>query len=324
MTINPESNDVEKAQLRDPYGSNAFADDDILLRQALDSIGSSAYGIIAISIWVMNEGSVCLFQPTNGFWIDPIFRRENPSVALEMLLDDQRIDYTPPRPLVPGEGLEGLLYSECIGINRNENKLHVKRISVQRIIHQDFAPVDTAFNLNPSGGLVFRSLRPILEDEDQPYNRRLSLMVQAQIGKALGLPFHHQSVQGIVIFMARQSARDEDLLRPVHARHLLASTQFVSGLLMFLSHRRKVQFQIKGHLHDIYKRIHKKVMAIHNVKQFPSSLNNTVSHKAVSIRKDTTDIWMTTFYPGKSIENLLDKIKIWARKCFGGNGTPNF
>ena len=116
------NDDIEQAT-----NSKSRNDDQSMIRQALNSVGSSAYGIISISVWSLNEISSHLIQ--HGFWVDPIFRRESTSDALEMLIDERRMDYAPARPLIPGEGLQVFLFSECINTIRVRTS-HIKRSSI--------------------------------------------------------------------------------------------------------------------------------------------------------------------------------------------------
>ena len=319
-----KNDDIERADLQAPESQNAFMDDDRMLLQALDSVGASAYGIVAISIWILNEGSSHLVQPRNGFWVDPIFRRENKSDAMEMLLDERRMDYAPARPLIPGEGLEGLLFSECVNavrVCRSSvfQQHNIKRLSIERI----HASTPLSYNF-PTGGLVFRPLKPILEDEDQPYNRRISLMVEAKIGKALGLPFHHNSTKGIIVYMARQTAREEDLLSPVCVRYLLNATQFITGLLIFLSSRRESQIQIHERLNGIYSRIRRKMMAVRNMKNRPCPNTKSMDYSnKISTGKAHKHGWITHLFWFQSdwMGKVLERIVTYGQKCKGGNGT---
>jgi hypothetical protein len=305
------NDDIERADSKSPSfkSRSTFMDDESMLLQALDSVGASAYGIICISVWILNEGSSQLIQPRNGFWVDPIFRRENRSDALEMLLDERRIDYAPARHLVPGEGVEGLLFSESLNTIRVRTS-HIKRSSILRTDHE---ATDRSF--------AFRSLKPILDDEDQPYNRRLSLMIEAKIGKAIGFPFHHNSTKGIVVYMARETAREENLLSTVCIRYLLHSTQFISGLLVFLSTRRDSQKQIQEHLMGVYDRIRRKLLAVHHMKNYPLLYKSSIDHCEESpTNKIEKHAWVRNFFQQRDcVRRTLEQVHAWFQKCKGGN-----
>ena len=51
--------------------------------------------------------------------------------------------------------------------------------------------------------VVWRALKPIIDDPDQPYNLRLQLAEQSGIGLAAGVRFQFRGTQGLVVYMAR-------------------------------------------------------------------------------------------------------------------------
>jgi len=302
--------DIESADSK----SSLLMDDDNMLLHALDSVGTSAYGIVCISAWILNEGSSHLIQQC--FWVDPIFRRENKSDSLEMLLDERRMDYSPARPLIPGEGLEGVLFSECINTIRVRTS-HIKRSSILRMIQPDKEIASVSLPYSPRG-FQFRLLRHILEDDDQPYNRRLSLLVEAKIGKAIGLPFHHNLVRGIVVYMTRENAREEDLLSDDCIRYLLSSTQYISGLFIFLMNRRVAQMQIQERLNGSYTRIRRKLLAIDHMKKFPGVYKKMINNHEGS---PTTKERKRILFQYDCMRSIMDRIQAWFQKCKGGNGA---
>ena len=87
--------------------------DERLLHRTVADAGRWAHGTILVEVWVLSDDKTCLFRPELGWWIDPVYHDacgENCEIC--RLVTPQKKGYVPPKPLAPGEGLPGVLWSE--------------------------------------------------------------------------------------------------------------------------------------------------------------------------------------------------------------------
>ena len=191
-------------------------DQDVLHRGVRDA-GRWAYGTVMVEVWVWNERKTHLIRPLGGWWLDPIFhRQQHDQLASELHQNHSRQDtsssrsdddreirqqcyicrltdrslesFVPPKPLALGEGLPGVLWAEL------DRKLEARDVNNTN---------DTNGNGNGSGNntpshsrrgsliptkgsgrspyhpLVWRQVGAIANDPDQPWNPRLQLWAQS-------------------------------------------------------------------------------------------------------------------------------------------------
>eukprot|EP00568_Trieres_chinensis_P006699 CAMPEP_0183293424 /NCGR_PEP_ID=MMETSP0160_2-20130417/2115_1 /TAXON_ID=2839 ORGANISM="Odontella Sinensis, Strain Grunow 1884" /NCGR_SAMPLE_ID=MMETSP0160_2 /ASSEMBLY_ACC=CAM_ASM_000250 /LENGTH=195 /DNA_ID=CAMNT_0025454537 /DNA_START=223 /DNA_END=805 /DNA_ORIENTATION=+ len=88
-----------------------------MLARSFAEAGRWAFGIMAADIRTLSDDGTHLYQPSGGFWIDPVLRLSNPSDALEEVVrrksEESREDYHSPRRLAMGEGLGGALWTDA-------------------------------------------------------------------------------------------------------------------------------------------------------------------------------------------------------------------
>ena len=101
--------------------------DDDLLHRAVADAGRWAYGTVLVEVWI-HTGGTTLIRPTSGWWLDPMYplacRQTTTGTDVSRLVDETRPDYVPPTPLVPGEGLPGVLWAELEGASYGARLRH--------------------------------------------------------------------------------------------------------------------------------------------------------------------------------------------------------
>ena len=163
--------------------------DDILFKNLRDA-GFTAFGVVAVEVWVLSNDKTKLVRPVNGFWMDMNYigsGARNTASLLEL--------NKPPCSLPIGYGLAGALWSE---------KEH---------------EVD---------GCSWRDLRIFADDPDQPYCcPRLELLLKLRIGLGCGVHFDIRGNQGIVIYLARLFADLNIILTEANKSFLCAATDAI-------------------------------------------------------------------------------------------------
>ena len=118
-------------------------------------------------------------------------------LALARLEDRSRKDYTAPERQIPGSGLAGYFWSSCSNHDRNN---------------------------------TWRDVRAITSDPDQPPDRRSNLLENAGFGKACGIPFDIRGHRGVVLYLARVSADQNQLCEQTNEIHLRVSADLIGAV----------------------------------------------------------------------------------------------
>lgn len=190
---------------------NSDADDDMSLssdakvdphtkafRDAIESAGLNAFGIIAVDVWIHDEDDGSFHHAPGGYWRYPRYQPGDvrAQIALARVEDMTRKDFVPPTRQIPGAGLAGYFWSLCT--------------------HHDHH-------------CTWRDVRAITSDPDQPPYLRMKLLEQARFGKATGIPFDIRGHRGVVLFLARDSASDAQLLELSNDCHLRVSADVIGA-----------------------------------------------------------------------------------------------
>ena len=148
------------------------------------------------------------FLPENGFWLDPIRHTavcSDGSCALCRLTDPGHTAYITPDPTSPGVGLPGILWNEARTSNPNRGMAAQGKNMV-----------------------VWRNVRSLAQDPDQPSDQRLNTFVDAGLGWAAGIPFSNGNEAGIVIFIARDGI-DNQIKTRVNEAYLIAASDLIGS-----------------------------------------------------------------------------------------------
>ena len=227
-SVNLEKQDSAPRIYKDPSGPGPYQH---ILKEALDSTGRWAFGVVAVEIWIFSESGpmgAALERADGGWWRDPVFQT---SEAINML-EDPACRAVPATAVIPGVGVPGIIWSE-----ESENS---------------------------DGGLSsWRDLRQMANDEDRMPDKRTSVLADA-FGLATGLIFQEQvtGLQGLVIFYARRSADLGRLSSVANRRYLRSSTDLLASVVTWDEPRRKAVEERQIYLDAALRRIRIKIMAI--------------------------------------------------------------
>ena len=213
--------------------------DDRLLQRALADAGRGAYGIGLVEVWVLDGTTTTtgthLSRPPAGFWTDPVLHRHSPgggggnsnACPLCRLVDPCRRDYVAPRPLAPGEGLPGALWSQVSPTSSTGPTAAAappthwtrsfRETLAHRILHHPppstpppppatlphtttaaALPDLTLYQMlshylyhphQTGSGIAWEYLPQLQSDPDQPWNPRLQVLARAGLGWVAGVPF---------------------------------------------------------------------------------------------------------------------------------------
>ena len=168
-------------------------------RGAIESAGLNAFGIIAVDVWIHDEDDGSFHHAPGGYWRHPRYQPNDvlAQIALARVEDIGRKDFVPPTRQIPGAGLAGYFWSLCT--------------------HHDHH-------------CTWRDVRAITSDPDQPPYLRMKLLEQAGFGKATGIPFDIRGHRGIVLFLARESASEAQLLELSNDCHLRVSADVIGAV----------------------------------------------------------------------------------------------
>jgi len=123
--------------------------------------------------------------------------RDENQLSLARLEDTTRKDFVPPERQIPGSGLAGYFWSLCSNHDRTN---------------------------------TWRDIRAITSDPDQPPCRRTTLLQNAGFGKACGIPFDIRGHRGVVVYLARENAKLDQLCEPTNEIHLRVSADLIGAV----------------------------------------------------------------------------------------------
>lgn len=165
-------------------------------KTAIENAGRNAFGIIAIDVWIHDEDDGSFHQPPGGWWRHHLYQPESVAAqrALARIEDTSHSDYAPPLPQIAGAGLAGYFWSLIGAHNRH---------------------------------CIWRDVKAITSDPDQPPYLRMQLLEQAGFGKATGVPFDIRGHRGVVVYLSRESASLEQLEEKANDAHLRVSSDLI-------------------------------------------------------------------------------------------------
>lgn len=231
--------------------ANRVDPDADMLNRALADAGRWAFGIMMAEVWIypQNESGasartlrIRLERPPGGLWIDPVYLLSDSSGALERLIDPTRDNYVPPAPLIPGEGLAGILWTETdhTGVFGDFDKDSASR----------------------GGKVAWRDVRSLANDPDRPPNKRVKIFADAGFGWAAGVPFNVRKHMGIVVFLGRKAADPEKLRSELNEDYLRASADLIGAVYALREPRRACIEQRRQDAHEALRRARAKVFAM--------------------------------------------------------------
>ena len=204
---NRASSFISRSSSRNSLESGEDDDDDFFdmdpharaFTTAIRNAGTNAFGINAIDVWLLNEEDGSFRHAPGGWWRHYAYTGENAreQTALARIEDGSRPDHVPPTPQIPGAGLAGYFW----GLLGTHN-----------------------------AHCVWRDVKAITSDPDQPAYPRMQMLEQAGFGKATGVPFDIRGHRGIVLYLTRETASEEQLTEKANDAHLRVSADLIGCL----------------------------------------------------------------------------------------------
>jgi hypothetical protein len=182
------------------------------LQQATDDIGTCAYGLQAISVWLFDDENHRLCPSDGGWWYNPVLVDQ--SEALERLIDSSREDHVPLSPVSPGVDIAGLLWLESNKFECVTSKMMNRVHSINQLVGvASHGSLSALRHDQPekNESLIWRDLRSLVEDPDTAKGPRMALLHEAGIEQATGIPFQTELHSGMVIFFAEKDVDQEVL-----------------------------------------------------------------------------------------------------------------
>ncbi|KAL3943625.1 MAG: hypothetical protein SGBAC_002293 [Bacillariaceae sp.] len=299
----------------DEIGKDDSYDRDFLHRVVEDA-GRWAFGVILVELWVLNDTGTQLYRPECGWWMDHYADKEN---CFSVLTDSSLPEFIPAAPMAPGVGLPGYLWSQSKGVYMMESG---RRISA--------VPADDSSFLTARNRMSWCEVKPLAADPDQPHNERLQYLARAGLGLAAGVPFNIGGTQGIVIYMARESANLSDLCNTVNEAYLQQATIVIGSAYSLRQPRLAVVNKKKSEMSACWRRVRQRLCAIKamgktlkEVIQEESQKVEDIRHKPQTIGDFINDVdgtcnTITTYLSGK--------LRLEATKFFGADvkAPPGF
>lgn len=213
------------------------------IRRAAREAGIRSFGIAAVDVWLLRKGR--FVHADGGLWVNPVFRKRHPSEALERIINPSHPDYAHPVPQVPGAGLAGYFWS--LGVKRTSRRL------------------------------LWRALKAITSDPLQPPYKRMGVLEEAGFGKATGIPFDILGHQGVVVYLARESASELMLNEQSNVEYLKFASQHIGTASAMTEPRREAEGAQEHRMSRTYRRV---VAKIRTVQAFVS-LRRSVSSRSL-------------------------------------------
>jgi hypothetical protein len=205
--------------------------DNSLLHRAVADAGRWAYGVMLVEVWVQNDITQ-LVRPEAGWWIDPVFHSDcGNNCKICQLTNPEREDFLEPEPLYPGEGLPGVLL------------------------------VDTATSPD---AVVWREIKTVAADPDQPWNPRLQLLGEIGLGWAAAVPFNCHGEKGIVVYMAKASVSMIRFQSSNNELYLKAASTLIGAAYALRQPRLQMQND-RAQLKNVMRRVRGKIVNAHRL-----------------------------------------------------------
>jgi len=263
-------------------------DDDILYNNLHDA-GYTAFGVVAVEVWVLRDDKTKLFRPKKGFWMDKNYIGPGASNTASFLELNKQ-----PRSLPIGYGLAGALWSE---------------------------------KENEGDSSSWRDLRVFADDPDQPYCcPRLELLLKLRIGLGCGVHFDIRGNQGIVIYLARLSADLNIILTEANKSFLCAATDAI-GVSCTLRDARDARKRERSEwCYLTLKRKRQHITNCNSLNCLTSIMDDKITesdsqfdvYSSVIVKDSSGTMERTRIFGQKVRLKLKSKAKIWMIKSKGG------
>jgi hypothetical protein len=274
-----------------PRASSGHVDtgvDDGLLHRAVEDAGRWAYGTVLAELWVWNDDHTALVRPEAGWWVDPAFHSGaqcGKSCGMCRLFDPKRADYVPPKPVAAGVGLPGVLWAE---------KSRGKKI-------------------------VWREVKGIANDPDQPYNPRLQLLGSVGLGWAAAVEFNRLGYSGIVIYMAREGVDLQRLQTESNEAYLLAASDFAAAAYVLRGPRERAMHERRSELAAVLRRARNRILAL---TRMGINIEKLVEDNAAAATEANKPYYMASFSSGQCLGDVQHRMMTVYRKALGGDVQP--
>ena len=259
-----------------------------------------------------------LFSP-DGWWAEPACLSSNE--ALARLTDPSRADYVPALPLCPGEGLPGLLWAEASG---GQGGLSRMTSLISPDIEVGESRTYTKLRTN-SNRIIWRDVRQLALDPDQPWNPRLQLFMQLELGYAAAVPFDFNRRQGLVIYVARSNVDGSRLQADTNQEYLQSASDLIGAAFALRGPRHKVEVERRKELHSALRRVKNRILTLtamnmslaecvkEEEKKNRKSMNTQLNEMSAEKSKNT----MSRFF-----RLIVEKAASSIKKAKGGCATP--
>jgi len=285
---------------------------------AIHNAGTNAFGINAIDVWLLDEDDGSFHHAQGGWWRHYAYKGANANEqrALARIEDVTRNDFVPPLPQIPGAGLAGYFWG-LLGTNNHH--------------------------------CVWRDVKAITSDPDQPPYLRMQMLEQAGFGKAAGVPFDIRGHRGIVIYLTRETASEEQLTEKANDAHLRVSADLIGCIsansitqeasigvkqtrTAHTLRRVKAKFQVAYAFSTLFKNYEDgdddvEAQRIPDItkkkssKSFRRSISNGFRKRTKNLRKSVSASYREGL--GRQIVNgVKHKTQVTAKKCKGGGLQP--
>lgn len=343
----------EKAPNATAHRASRYANQDKLddwqnnfLKRIVEDAGRWAFGTVFVEVWILNDSRTHLIRPDNGWWMDPYFHECGHRCALCRLTDSQRSDFIKATPLAPGVGLPGALWSETkvpmLRRKTTKNTSSGSGRSAPTATDTDAerkAEEETFGNAKITTTVKWRQIKPLADDPDQPWNPRLQYLAnECKLGWAAGVPFHVGGSEGLVVYMARESADITKLKDEINETYLSRAALLIGSAISLQKPRYDTVQARREELQETIRRVKTKVFWMVRLgKTFETVLEESVTAQQDSDGggggKVPSGDAIATGTAGTSVSSCLAQgqnvaktvcyhIQTWAKKSLGAGNLP--
>ena len=207
-----------------------------------EEAGISSFGIIAVDVWWIeaNDGQI---THSGVLWTSPTFCWQNPSEALDRLVNPKHPRHVQATPQVAGAGLVG--YYLARGADTKDR--------------------------SSGRPLEWTNLQALTSDPFQPPYERMVVLENAGFGKVTGIPFETDGHHGMVLYFARATAVERMLNEPSNVNFLHMATKHI-GTASALSRHRLASMRVKSQrVHRVRQRVRTKFNVLSAFMSLPGS-----------------------------------------------------
>lgn len=312
---------LNKAEGAAASASRSFSRyDDGLLHRAVEDAGRWAYGTIFVEIWALNEDRTFLFRPEAGWWVDPVYHREcGENCQICRLTNSGRADFVPPVPLTPGVGLPGVLWAETGHGKRSWFGSHNSQS--RRRFRSDASQVFSDATAAPMGKMVvWREVKAIANDPDQPWNPRLQLLASLGLGWVAAVDFDMHGHSGIVVYMAREDVDLNRLQSESNEAYLMAASDLAAAAYALRGPRRRVVEERRSELVAVMRRVKNKILA---AKRMGLDLGKLIEDNAAAASNERKEeLPVNESCSLKYVKKVRQRLETMLLKARGGGVQP--